>query len=87
MSAPLIALLLSFACAIFTVVWSIFGKGRDVGRFEEKVSNLKDDVQHLNEALSVNNDMHNDSLRELQNEVKNFRLKVAAKLGINGSDH
>ena len=32
MSTPLIALLLSFACAIFTVVWSIFGKGRDVGR-------------------------------------------------------
>jgi len=50
----------------------------------ERFRNLRQDLQEAYEAISTNRDMHREEIIELRKDFDEFRVKVAAKTGING---
>jgi hypothetical protein len=45
----------------------------------------RNDVQDIHEVISTNNDMQNDRYHDLAKDLKLWQLKIASKLGINGT--
>ena len=87
----------AFIGIVFTVVgwvvmilWNVFRGGKEVGSttaaYDEKFRNLTQDIQNLHEAMSANNEMHNENYRDFYREFTSLRLKIAKELGINGGD-
>ena len=73
---------------LFTLlVWVLrrtYSLGKVAGLNHQSVRQLKQDVQDLHKNISTLNDASDRRYRQLYAEHIKFRIKVAAKLGING---
>ena len=84
MSLAHLAIYLQLAGYIVLVLWRVFYGGKSKGRQDACVAELRQDMQDMHKTLSTLNDVQDKRYRQLYAEHIRFRIKVAAKLGING---
>jgi hypothetical protein len=86
---PALSWIIGIASAVLTAVlvqyfYVPFRISQALARYEERVKHIRQDVQDISKAISVNRDAHYRELQELRERFDEFRVKVAAKTGING---
>jgi hypothetical protein len=86
MNATLAAFIIAAVGWMGTVLWLTYRTGQREEHLNLKLRNHTTDIQELHRVISTNNDLQNERYADFYNEFTRLRLKLAAKLGINGED-
>ena len=86
---PAFAWIVGIASSVLSGVliqyWYVpFKISQEVGGYRERIRKLNEELDELREGVVANREVHDERFREFYKEFHNFRVKVAAKTGING---
>ncbi len=80
MDAGILAIILNALPWLGWAIYRVFRGGEKIGEKITNIQQLREEIQGLNKAISIRNDLED----ERYHEFSKLRLKIAKELGING---
>lgn len=84
MNATLAAFIIASVGWVVTVLVLTYRMGKRHEQTTNRLRNHTSDIQELHRIISINQEQQNERYIDFYREFIEFRIKLAAKLGING---